>query len=71
MSSCIINLLVDVHLWPAVPIAPNTEAVTAILRSALFDIIIALFPPSYNKTLPNLLPTVSATIFPILVEPVA
>ena len=33
--------------------------------------IIALFPPSSSNDFPNLFPTSAATIFPILVDPVA
>src|SRR5882724_2468424 len=43
----------------------------AISRSASLVIIIALFPPSSSKALPNLAPTAAPTALPILVEPVA
>ena len=71
MLEWIINLLVEVHRCPAVPTAPNTAPGTTILRSALGVMIMALFPPSSNKDLPNLAPTASPTDLPILVEPVA
>src|SRR6187397_2034704 len=66
-----ISLLVDVHLCPAVPTAPNKAPRIDISISASFEIIIALLPPSSSNALPNLAPTAAPTAFPILVEPVA
>ena len=60
-----------VHLCPAVPTAPKTEPITVILISESGDTIIALFPPSSKRDFPNLPATSLATIFPILVDPVA
>ena len=61
----------DVHLCPAVPTAPNTAPGTTILRSADGVMIIALFPPSSKRDVPNLAPTAALTDLPIRVEPVA
>ena len=66
-----INRLVEVHLCPAVPTAPNTAPITVILIFASGVTIIALFPPNSSNDLPRRSPTVFATILPILVEPVA
>ena len=66
-----INLLVEVHLCPVVPTAPNTNAGSTIFKSALGAKITALFPPNSNKDVPNLAPTTSPTDFPIRVDPVA
>ena len=66
-----INLLVDVHLCPVVPTAPNTNAGITILRSASGVRITALLPPNSSNDFPNLSPTTCPTDFPILVEPVA
>src|SRR5258705_7911832 len=66
-----INLLVLVHLCPAVPTAPNNEPSIAISGSASFEMIMALLPPNSNIDLPNLAATAAPTALPILVEPVA
>ena len=50
-------LLVDVHLCPHVPTAPNTMFITACLISTLGVTIIALFPPNSSNDLPSLAPT--------------
>src|SRR3954468_9542643 len=63
--------LVEVHLWPAVPIAPNTAPTIAISRSALSEIIMALLPPNSKSALPNRAPTAAPTALPMRVEPVA
>ena len=65
------SLLVEVQRCPAVPTAPKTAPITVIFISACGLTMIALFPPSSKSDLPNLLATVSATILPIRVEPVA
>src|SRR4051812_31749307 len=43
----------------------------AISRSASFEIMIELFPPSSSRARPNLAPTAAPTALPIRVEPVA
>src|SRR5580704_1841373 len=66
-----ISLRVLVHLWPAVPTAPKTDPRMAISISASPEMMIALLPPNSRRDLPNLAATVTATAFPIRVEPVA
>lgn len=58
------------HLCPHVPTAANVQALNAIYKSASSIIIVALFPPNYNKTFPNLSFTFCWIIFPTFVEPV-
>lgn len=53
-ASCKINLLVDVHLCPVVPIQANKVAGITIFKSASSATMIALFPPNSNSDLPNL-----------------
>ncbi len=64
------SLLVEVHLCPHVPTAPNTTAGIASLKSASGVIIIPLFPPSSSIDLPNLFCITSPACLPTLVEPV-
>jgi len=59
-----------VHLCPQVPTAANVQALNAIYKSASSIIIVALFPPNYSKTFPNLSLTFCWIILPTLVEPV-
>jgi hypothetical protein len=66
-----INLLVLVHLCPAVPTAPNKEPSNAMSGSASFEMMMALLPPNSNIDLPNLEATAVPRALPILVEPVA
>lgn len=58
------------HLCPQVPTAAKVHALNANSKLASFIIMVALFPPNYNKLLPNLPSTECLTNFPILVEPV-
>src|ERR1035437_6340631 len=60
-----------VQRCPAVPAAPNKQPTKAMLRSASLEIIIALFPPSSKRLLPNLAATAVESSLPIFVEPVA
>jgi hypothetical protein len=53
-----------------VPTAANVQALNAIYKSASSIMIVALFPPNYNKTFPNLSFTFCWIIFPTFVEPV-
>src|ERR1700724_2213669 len=62
---------VVVHRWPAVPTAPNNRALKARPRFADWVTIIALLPPSSKSVRPSLRATVSETVRPIRVEPVA
>ena len=58
------------HLWPAVPTAPNTTAGMAKSRLAVSSMIIALLPPNSRIVFPNRLDTVELTWRPIDVDPV-
>src|SRR5258708_29226818 len=60
-----------VQRWPAVPTAPKTAPGMAIFRSALPEIMMALFPPSSSRALPRRAATAVPTALPIRVEPVA
>src|SRR6478735_6882333 len=66
-----INLLVVVQRCPAVPTAPNTQPINAISRSASFDMMMALLPPSSKMVFPSLAATAVLTALPMRVEPVA
>ena len=63
-------LLVEVHLYPAVPTHPNTHACIAKSVSASSIITIELFPPNSNIVLPNLLCTSALIPWPTEVDPV-
>ena len=65
-----INLLVEVHLCPAVPTAPKTAPMILILMSAFSVMMMALFPPNSRIDFPKRLATFCPTILPTLVEPV-
>jgi len=54
IDSCKINLLNDVHLYPAVPTAANTLPLRANSKLASSITIVALFPPNSKIVLPNL-----------------
>ncbi|MNT37999.1 hypothetical protein D3C72_1741690 [compost metagenome] len=71
MCSWIISLLVLVQRCPAVPTAPNTAPMMVIFKSASGVTMIALFPPSSKSVLPRRCATVTATSFPMRVDPVA
>mmetsp|Transcript_10048 Transcript_10048/g.13659 ORF Transcript_10048/g.13659 Transcript_10048/m.13659 type:complete len:426 (+) Transcript_10048:115-1392(+) len=60
----------EVQRWPAVPTAPNTEARTAMSRSASGMITVALLPPSSRMVRPKRPWTTSLTCLPISEEPV-
>ena len=64
------NLLKVVHLCPQVPTAANVHPLNAIYRLASGKMMVALFPPSSSKVLPNLSSTFCLIILPTLVEPV-
>src|SRR3569833_1968864 len=66
-----ISLRELVQRCPAVPTAPKTAPINTVSRSAYWLTIMALFPPSSNKLLPNRAPTAAPTALPIRVEPVA
>ena len=61
----------DVHLCPQFLLRQIRHLEQRILRSADGVMIIALFPPSSKRDVPNLAPTAALTDLPILVEPVA
>ena len=60
-----------VQRWPAVPTAPNSTARRARSRLASFITMTPLLPPSSSSVRPRRLATVSATMRPMRVEPVA
>jgi hypothetical protein len=65
-----INLLKDVHLYPAVPIAAKTATFKANSTLASGIKMMPLFPPNSKMVLPNLVWTTYETLLPISVDPV-